>query len=104
MRKDWGKMAEEYLAGREQLMLSIQLVDARHKPSELDMQLYEWLTFHQKNNIVIATKADKISNNKLFNNIKTIEKAMPDSRVLAYSAITGKGKEEVWREIEDAVN
>lgn len=104
MRKDWGKMAEEYLAGREQLMLSIQLVDARHKPSELDMQLYEWLTFHQKNNIVIATKADKLSNNKLFNNIKTIEKAMPDSRVLTYSAITGKGKEEVWREIEDAVN
>src|SRR3954465_4815994 len=28
MRADWGKLAEEYLAEREQLSLSIQLVDA----------------------------------------------------------------------------
>src|SRR3954469_24011832 len=32
MRTDWGRMAEQYLAEREQLVLSIQLVDARHKP------------------------------------------------------------------------
>ncbi len=35
MRKDWGKMAEEYLALRPQLVLSIQLVDSRHPPTEL---------------------------------------------------------------------
>src|SRR4051812_34690918 len=39
MRADWGKMAEEYLADRQELALSIQLVDSRHKPTELDRQL-----------------------------------------------------------------
>ncbi len=104
IRADWEKMAEDYLTKREQLVLSIQLVDARHKPTELDRQLYEWLTFHRKNNIVIATKADKLSNNKLLNSIKAIEKIMPESKVLAYSSETGRGKDEVWREIENALN
>ncbi len=103
MRQDWGKMAEDYLAKREQLVLSIQLVDARHKPTNLDRQLYEWLTFYKKNNIVIATKADKLSNNKLFKSLKTIREFMPESKVLAYSSITGKGKDGVWQEIEKAV-
>jgi GTP-binding protein len=104
IKADWGKMAEEYLAKREQLMLSIQLVDARHKPTKLDRQLYEWLTFYQKNNIVIATKADKLSNNKLFKSLKIIREALPDCKLLAYSSITGKGKDSVWQEIEKAVN
>src|SRR5437762_6832719 len=39
MRSDWGKMAEEYLSQRENLALSIELIDSRHPPSELDRQL-----------------------------------------------------------------
>src|SRR5258708_23008402 len=45
MRADWGKMAEEYLAEREELALCIQLIDSRHKPTALDIQLNEWLIF-----------------------------------------------------------
>ena len=48
MRADWGKMAEEYLANREELALSIQLVDSRHEPTPLDKQLNDWLLYHQK--------------------------------------------------------
>ncbi len=44
MRADWGKMAEDYLSGRDELILSIQLVDSRHPPTELDRQLHEWMT------------------------------------------------------------
>src|SRR5215813_3907940 len=42
MRSDWGKMAEEYLAERKELALCIQLIDSRHKPTALDIQLNEW--------------------------------------------------------------
>ncbi len=104
MREDWGKMAEDYLAKREQLVLSIQLVDARHKPTKLDLQLYEWLTYFGKNNLIVATKADKLSNNKLNKSLNDLKKAMPGSRILPYSSITGKGKEAVWAEIENVIN
>ncbi len=103
MRADWGKMAEDYLANRRELVLSIHLVDSRHKPTELDRQLHEWLVFHQKNHAVIATKADKLSNNKLNKSLQEIDALFPESPVIAYSAETGKGKDAVWREIGGAL-
>ncbi len=103
MRSDWGKMAEEYLANRRQLMLSIHLIDSRHKPTELDRQLHEWLVFHRKNHIIVATKADKLSKNKLNKSFQEIENELPDSKIIAYSALTGKGKDALWREIGDVL-
>lgn len=103
MRADWGKMAEEYLAKRRELALCIELVDARHEPTVLDRQLNEWLLYNQKNHLIVATKADKLSSNKLINSLREIEKKLPDSKLLAYSSSTGKGKEELWNEIAGAL-
>jgi GTP-binding protein len=103
MRQDWGKMAEDYLSQRRELVLSIQLVDARHTPTELDKQLHEWLVFNQKPHIIVATKADKLTSNKLRKSLDEIEKQLPESKVIAYSSETGKGRDEVWREIENAL-
>src|SRR5687768_5635633 len=102
-RSDWGKMAEEYLAKRDELRLSIQLVDSRHKPTELDLQLNEWLKFYAKNHIIAATKADKLSNNQLSKNLRQTEEAFPESKVIAYSSVTGKGKDALWQEIAEAL-
>ena len=103
MRSDWGEMAEEYLAKREQLVLSIQLVDSRHKPTVLDRQLHEWLQFHQKKHLIIATKADKLSNNKLNKSLREIEKTLPGSKIIAFSSVTGKGKDKIWGEISGLI-
>jgi len=99
MRADWGKMAEEYLSDRDELVLSIQLVDSRHKPSKLDLQLHEWLVFNQKKHIVVATKSDKLSSNELSKQMRVIGEEMPSSKVIAYSSQTGKGREAIWSEI-----
>lgn len=103
MRSEWGVMAEEYLAERRELALSIQLIDARHAPTELDRQLNEWLTFHRKNHIIVATKADKLSSNKLQKSLIEITNALPKSRILPFSSVTGKGKEAVWTEIGESL-
>jgi GTP-binding protein len=103
MRADWGKMAEQYLAEREQLVLSIQLVDARHKPTSLDIQLHEWLMFNEKPHVVVATKADKLSHNELQKQLKVIGSSLEGSRVMPYSSETGKGRDQVWAEINEAV-
>jgi len=104
MRADWGKMAEEYLAERRELVLSIQLVDSRHSPTELDRQLHEWMTVNEKSRIIVATKADKLSNNELAKNLRVIERELPGARVIAFSPQTGRGRDAVWGEIESAVN
>ena len=103
MRSDWGKMAEEYLSQREQLTLCIQLIDSRHKPSQLDLQLNEWLEFNQKHYLVVATKADKLSTNELTKQVKLIESEMPKSKVIPYSSHSGKGRDSVWSAIVAAL-
>jgi GTP-binding protein len=100
MRSDWGKMAEEYLSLRRQLKLSIQLVDSRHEPSKLDLQLNEWLHYNNRLHIVVATKTDKLKPKKLIENLDIIKNAMPGSDVFPYSSETIAGKDDLWREIQ----
>ncbi|MCU1290889.1 MAG: ribosome biosis GTP-binding protein YsxC [Acidobacteria bacterium] len=103
-RADWGVMAEEYLSGRESLVLSIQLIDSRHNPTALDIQLNEWLHYYNKNHIIVATKADKLSSNQLNKSLFEIKKILPKSEILTYSSITGKGRESIWTKIGTALN
>ncbi|HKR01386.1 MAG TPA: ribosome biogenesis GTP-binding protein YihA/YsxC [Pyrinomonadaceae bacterium] len=103
IRDTWGEMATDYLAKRRQLVLSIQIVDSRHEPTTLDLQLNEWLSAHAKPRIVVATKSDKLSNNELRKNLERVKLALSPARVIAYSATTGRGREEVWRGIEQAM-
>ncbi|MFT3744897.1 MAG: ribosome biogenesis GTP-binding protein YihA/YsxC [Pyrinomonadaceae bacterium] len=104
MRNDWGKMAEEYLGEREELALCIQLVDSRHKPSALDIQLNEWLEFNNKPHLIVATKSDKISGNELSRSLTEAAKVLPGAKILSYSAQTGRGRDQVWAEINAAIN
>jgi GTP-binding protein len=103
IRASWGDMATNYLAKRSQLVLSIQIVDSRHEPTTLDLQLNEWLAAHAKPRIVVATKSDKLSNNELRKNIDRVKRNLDAERTIAYSSTTGQGREQVWRAIEEAI-
>ncbi len=103
MRAEWGVMAEEYLAEREELKLSIQLIDARHAPTKLDKQLNDWLIFNDKNHIVVATKADKLSTNNLNKSLKVIKTDFKGSKIITYSSESGLGKDAVWQEIQSSL-
>ncbi|QQS32962.1 MAG: YihA family ribosome biogenesis GTP-binding protein [Acidobacteriota bacterium] len=103
MRQDWGKMAESYLSDSDSLVLNIQLIDSRHGPTPLDLQLFEWLRDNDKPNLVVATKADKISRNELTTNLAAARKAMPDANIIAYSSKTGTGRDDIWSHIENSI-
>lgn len=103
MRADWGRMAEEYLAERRELALSVQLIDARHEPTELDIELNDWLKLHQRPHLIVATKADKLSRNQLQKSLSGVNKRLPGVSVIGYSSTTGKGRDEVWNEIVAAM-
>ena len=104
MRADWGKMAEEYLGERNELALCIQLIDSRHGATPLDIQLNEWLVFNKKPHLVVATKSDKISKHELQKSLSEAKKVLPEAKILAYSARTALGRDQVWAEINAAMN
>ena len=101
-------MVTGYLANREPLVLSIHIVDSRHEPTTLDLQLREWLLFNGKPFLTVATKSDKLSHNELHKNLARARKALDavggaGGELVAYSAATGRGRERVWHAIEEAL-
>src|SRR5215813_3342382 len=99
IKRGWATAATEYLAHRKQLVLSIQLIDSRHEPTNQDLQLYNWLRHHQKPHLIVATKTDKLSNNELRKHLENMRQSL-ESDVIAFSATTKRGQEEIWHQIE----
>jgi GTP-binding protein len=85
-------------------VLSIHIVDSRHEPTKQDLQLHEWLEHSDKPRLMVATKSDKLSNNELRKNLEHIRTVLNDESVLAYSAKTGRGRDELWRAIKSAIS
>lgn len=101
-RAAWGRMIEEYLSEREQLKAVLQLVDIRHKPSEDDQLMYDWMKHFNIPVILVATKADKLTKSKAQKQLSVIAKSLnknPDDPLLLFSSETGQGKDEAWRTI-----
>ena len=108
IRRSWGEIVTTYLAKREQLVLSIHVVDSRHEPTKLDLQLRDWLRANAKPHLVIATKADKLSQNELRKSVARAAEVLgaaagAGGELIAYSAVSGQGRDRVWRAIEAAL-
>ncbi len=100
IKSTWGEMVTGYLAKRSQLVLSIHIVDSRHEPTKLDLQLHDWLKHNAKPRLIVATKSDKLSNNELRESMGRVKRVFGEDSVIAYSARTGRGRDQVWRTIE----
>ena len=103
VKATWDEMVSSYLAKRSQLVLSIHIVDSRHEPTKLDLQLHEWLEHSLKPRLIVATKSDKLSKNELKKSLDRSRGVFGEDRVVAFSAKTGTGRDEVWRTIENAL-
>jgi GTP-binding protein len=99
IRSSWGKLIEQYLKSREQLSLVLQLVDARHEPTELDMMMVGWLDYYEIPFLVALTKADKLPVSKMPRFVEaahqTFSRYPKCHGVLPFSSITGLGKNDV---------
>lgn len=106
-QKKFGLMIEEYLTTRENLKLVFMLIDFRHKPSENDLLMYDYLKYYNLPVCIIATKYDKVKSSMRDKQEKivrdTLKIADTDSLIL-FSSITKKGREEVYRHILDKLN
>ncbi len=105
MKKQWGPMIERYLLNRRSLRLVIVILDVRRDLSRGDLTLFEWLRFHNIPFIPVLTKIDKVSKNELAAKQRHIRKLLEmeeGSRVLAFSALKGEGKDRIWGEILQA--
>ena len=102
-QKKFGLMIEDYIKNRSNLQRVFLLVDYRHKPTEDDILMYNYLKYYNLPVCIIATKYDKVKSSVRDKQEKIVRETLniseTDSLVL-FSSVTKKGREEVYRQIE----
>ena len=102
-QKKFGLMIEDYIKNRSNLQRVFLLVDYRHKPTEDDILMYNYLKYYNLNITVVATKYDKIKKNGRIKQDKLIKSALKlgDAEMFVpFSTITKPGREDILKIIE----
>lgn len=105
-QKKFGVMIEEYLKSRESLKCVFLLIDYRHKPTEDDCLMYDFLKYYNLKIKIVATKYDKVSKNSREKQNKLIKdtlKLPKDEEFIPFSTVYKTGKEEVYEAIKEFI-
>ena len=96
-QKKFGIMIEDYLKSRENLKHVFLLIDYRHKPTDDDVLMYNFLKYYDLDITIVATKYDKVSKNGRVKQDRTIKETLKlnDNDFISWSTITKKGRDEV---------
>ncbi|MBN2789615.1 MAG: YihA family ribosome biogenesis GTP-binding protein [Candidatus Delongbacteria bacterium] len=104
-REKWRKLTESFFEGNNKLRLAFSIVDIRHIPTENDMMLIETFDFFRIPQIVILSKKDKLSNNKVFVQLRMFKKLLADKNsiidIIPYSSVNHFNREKVIKIMGD---
>jgi GTP-binding protein len=98
VKQQWKHLVDHYLLHRKSLELCFLILDARRGWTEKDLELKEWLEFHKRRYVVIATKTDKLKSQKdQFHGMAALREHTEE--LVPFSATDGRGAREIWQAI-----
>jgi len=102
LQLEWKKLIERYFEERQTLKLSCLILDARRGWMANDLDLKQWLEYHGRPYLVIATKTDKLNQSEQERGLRAIREEGVEP--LPFSATTGRGVRETWQAISKTLN
>lgn len=94
----WGKIIEDYLNSSPNLERFVLLVDSRHKPTEDDVIMMNYLRHYRKDVVIIGTKLDKLKRNDVAKSKKLIRETLnltENDTLILYSSTSRENLDEV---------
>ena len=98
-KKDWGPLLRDYFKKRKALKAVIIFMDIRHPLKDSDIEMIKLCSKSNVDFIPVLTKSDKLSNNKIVNSIKDVNKRLIGCEAIAISAKDQKGIDLLSKEI-----
>lgn len=104
-QKKVGDSIETYLRNCLNINLVVLLVDIRHKPSENDKMMMDYIKNTGHRYIVVTSKSDKIAKTKVQSYVDEIAKELdvPEDLIFAFSSETKFNRELIWEVIEESL-
>ena len=105
-QQKFGMMIEEYLENRTNLKEVFLLIDFRHKPTQDDLLMYNFLKYYDIKVTVVCTKVDKIGRTLRDKQEKLIKETLnigDDDSFILFSSTTKLGKSSVTNIIDKIV-
>ena len=102
LKQKFGLIMESYLKSRDNLQMVFLLIDFRHKPTNDDIMMYDYLKFYNIPVTIVCTKVDKVSKNNHTKNKQIIMKELNiqnEQDLILFSSVTKTGKNEIYDEI-----
>ena len=103
LRAKWARLVSGYLETRDSLQLTFMLLDSRMPPTELDLQMRDWLVSMSKPFEVVLTKVDKLGKSRVAAACRDAARLMGVAVVLPCSARVGTGKKEILQRVFNVV-
>ncbi len=104
--RKFGLMVEEYLEKRKELKRVFLIVDFRHKPTNDDKLMYDFLKYYQIPVTIVATKCDKVSSREKDKNLKQLKDTLDiivGDNIVLFSSVNKTGREEILNIIENII-
>ena len=106
LKDKFGLIMESYLETRQNLKMVFMLIDLRHKPTEDDILMYNYLKHYNIPLTIVCTKADKLSKNNQIKQISIITKTFEINKedLILFSSITKLGRQEVHDKLVETLD
>ncbi|AGW11994.1 putative ribosome biogenesis GTP-binding protein YsxC [Megalodesulfovibrio gigas DSM 1382 = ATCC 19364] len=107
-RDKWAALMEAYLSGARRPRTVVILVDGRHPPQQLDVDLVDYCRAAGLDWLLVCTKADKCSQKDKTARLHEWREVAPDMLLqdrtgpLFFSSVTRQGRDALWRKLREA--
>lgn len=105
LKDKFGLIMESYLESRDNLKMVFMLIDFRHKPTDDDVMMYNYLKHYNIPVCIVCTKVDKISKGSHNKQISLINKTLGVDKndLILFSSVTKMGRQEVYNKLVETL-
>ena len=100
-KQRWADLMEGYFADNRNFALIIQICDMRHKPTQADIDMINFLIDADLPMIIVLIKKDKLNKTQQAQQLEMYNELLNgETELFPFSALNGEGTEEIRAAIE----
>ena len=104
-RERWGKLVEDFINKSDHISLAFHIIDSRHKPTILDVQLNHLLESYNIPYVVVLSKIDKLNQSQIAVSKKVVKEIFPvlenNKTLFGYSSIKKTGQKDILKKLSE---